>query len=152
MKIKKSLRRTLVLSQSGISDFLLPSKYCLSNNRGGRTYFASFSVRLKGRRPPAPHKSTPMLPATTKISKSYCMFVTLIKCFRQCCSQNKLKSQNCKLAAFQENSSQLSKRYSFISQYWQNGNTEARVKLLSFNCIILKTARPGKFKFGENAF
>ena len=39
---KKDLRRILVLSQSGISDFLLPKK------RGGQTYFAPFSVRPEG--------------------------------------------------------------------------------------------------------
>ena len=49
---EKGLRRILVLTQSVISDFLLPSGYCLPKNRGGQTYFAPFSVRSKGM--PAP--------------------------------------------------------------------------------------------------
>ena len=42
--------------------------------------------------------------STNKISKSYCIFVTFNKRFRQCCCQNKVKGQNRKLAAFQVNS------------------------------------------------
>ena len=45
---KKSVRHILVLSQFGISDFLLPSGYYLPENRGGQIYFAPFSVRPKG--------------------------------------------------------------------------------------------------------
>ena len=39
------------------------------------------------------------------VSRSYCTFVTLNKCLRKRCCQNKVKGQNCKLAAFQANSS-----------------------------------------------
>ena len=49
---KKGLCRILVLSQSGILDFLLPSGYYLPKNRGGETYFAPFSVRPEGAPPP----------------------------------------------------------------------------------------------------
>ena len=43
-----------------ISDFWLPSKYYLPKNRGGKTYFAPFKVRLRGHHPLALPKSTPM--------------------------------------------------------------------------------------------
>ena len=76
------------------------------------------------------------------------MFVTLNKCFRQSC-ENKPRSQNYSLTAFQVNSSQLSK---ILSQYWQNGNTEGRGKWLSLNYNILKTAIRRKFKCDKNAF
>ena len=49
---KKGLYRVLVLSQSGISDFLLPSGYYLPKNRGNQTYFAPFSVRSEKAPPP----------------------------------------------------------------------------------------------------
>ena len=39
-----------------------------------------------------------------------------------------------------------------LSQYWPNGNTEGRGKLLTLKCNILKTGRRRKFKLGENAF
>ena len=39
-----------------------------------------------------------------------------------------------------------------MSQYWQNGNTEVRRKLLILNCNILKTSRRKKFTFGDNVF
>ena len=54
---KKGLHRILVLSQSGISNFLLPSGYYLPKNRGDQTYFAPFNVRLKGALPPSPHQN-----------------------------------------------------------------------------------------------
>ena len=59
-KKQKSICRILVLSQSRISDFLLPSGYYLPKNRGGQTYFAPFSVRPEGMLPPGPPKPTPM--------------------------------------------------------------------------------------------
>ena len=43
-------------------------------------------------------------------------------------------------------------KVNLLSQYWQNGSTEVRGKLLALNCDILKTARRKQFKFGENAF
>ena len=56
------------------------------------------------------------------------MFVTLKKYFWQSCYQNKVKGENCKLAAFEVNSRQLSK-VNYLSQYWQNSNiAEVRVK------------------------
>ena len=65
--------------------------------------------------------------------------------------ENKVKGQNFKFATFQINSSQLP-TVKFLSQYWQNCNTEVRVILLTLNCIILKKERCRNFKFGENAF
>ena len=53
---KKGLRHILILSQSGISDFLLPSGYFLPKNWGGQTYFAPFSVKSKEALPPIPPK------------------------------------------------------------------------------------------------
>ena len=34
-----------------------------------------------------------------------------------------------------------------MSQYWQNGNTEVKEKLLTWNCNILQTAERQKSKF-----
>ena len=57
---EKGLCCILVLSQSGILDFFLPSGYYLPENWGGQTYFALFRVRPDGALPPGPPKLTPM--------------------------------------------------------------------------------------------
>ena len=56
-----------------------------------------------------PLQNLPGLPTTNKILKRYGIFVTLNKCFRHCCCQNKAKGQNCKIVAFEINLSQFSK-------------------------------------------
>ena len=54
LRPKKRLCCILDLSQSGISDFLLPSGYYLPENQWSQTYFAPFSVRPEGALPPGP--------------------------------------------------------------------------------------------------
>ena len=49
---KKGFRRILVLSQSGISDFLMPNGYYLPKNQGSQTYFVPFRVRPEEAPPP----------------------------------------------------------------------------------------------------
>ena len=67
------------------------------------------------------------------------------------CCQNKVKGLNCKLTSFQVNQANFSKG-NFLSQYWQNGNTEVKGKLFALNRNILKRKSRRKFKFGEDAF
>ena len=62
---KKGFRCILVLSQSGISDFLLPIGYYLPKNRGGQKYFAPFRVKPEAAPPPVPLGSRPRLSAPT---------------------------------------------------------------------------------------
>ena len=49
---KKSLSHILVLSESRISDFLLPSGYYLPENRGGRHILPPSVLDPRGRHPP----------------------------------------------------------------------------------------------------
>ena len=51
--------------------------------------------------------------------------------------QNKVKDPNCKLTAFHVIQANFSK-VNLLPQYWQNGITEVREKLLTLNCNILK--------------
>ena len=60
-KKKKGCYCILVLSQSRISDFLLPSRYYLPENQRIWTYFAPFSVTFKGAPPPDPPGLTRMV-------------------------------------------------------------------------------------------
>ena len=62
----------------------------------------------------------------------------------------KIKGQNCKLAAFQINVSQLYNKLIFCHNTDKVANTEIRRTLVILTCNILIERM--KFKFGENTF
>ena len=79
---KKGLCCILVLSQSGILHFFLPSGYYLPKNREGLTYFAPFSARPK--RALAPPKSTPMNRCTINVRLALGFELRLVVAWQWC--------------------------------------------------------------------